>query len=112
MLNTESFLLGEKSKRCSCPWKKWQKDFNKLCKLLSSTLLPISGQIFERLIYNKLYEYFIENELISSGHYGFKAGGMCIHNLLSVIHDIYQSFDNDFEVTCVCLDISKAFRKV
>ena len=30
------------------------------------SLLPICGKIFERLIYNSLFEFFIANELISS----------------------------------------------
>ena len=30
------------------------------------SLLPICGKIFERLIYNSLFEFFITNELISS----------------------------------------------
>ena len=29
------------------------------------SLLPICGKVFERLIYNSLFEYFIENDLIS-----------------------------------------------
>ena len=35
------------------------------------SLLPICGKMFEHLLYNRLYEYFIENELISSGQSGF-----------------------------------------
>ena len=42
------------------------------------SLLAICGKIFERLIYNRLYEYFIENELISSSQSGFKPGDSCI----------------------------------
>ena len=37
---------------------------------------------------------------------------MCINQLLSITHDIYQSFDNGFEVRGVFLDISKAVDKV
>ena len=59
-----------------------------------------------------MYEYFIENELISSNQSGFKRGDSCINQLLSINHDIYQSFDNGFEVKGVFLDISKAFDKV
>ena len=59
-----------------------------------------------------MYEYFIENELISSSQSGFKPGDSCINQLLSITHDIYQSFDNGFEVRGVFLDISKAFDKV
>ena len=63
-------------------------------------------------MYNRLYEYFIENELISSSQPGFKPGDSCINQLLSITHDIYQSLDNGFEVRVVFLDISKAFDKV
>ena len=59
-----------------------------------------------------MYEYFIENELISPSQSGFKPGDSCINQLLSITHDIYQSFDNGFEVRGVFLDISKAFDKV
>ena len=59
-----------------------------------------------------MYEYFIENELISSNQSGFKPGDSCINQLLSITHDICQSFDNSFEVKGVFLDISKALNKV
>ena len=39
-------------------------------------------------------------------------GDSCINQLLSMTHDIYQSFDNGFEVRGVYFDISKAFDKV
>ena len=58
-----------------------------------------------------MYEYFIENELISSSQSGFKPEDSCINQLLSITRDIYQSFDNGFEVRGVILDISKAFDK-
>ena len=43
------------------------------------SLLPICGKIFERLIYNCLFEYFIANELISADQSGFKPGDSCIN---------------------------------
>ena len=76
------------------------------------SLLPVCGKIFERLLYNRLHEYFIENELTSSNQPGFKSGDSCINQLLSITHDIYQSFDNSFEVRSVFLDISEVFNKV
>ena len=59
-----------------------------------------------------MYEYFIENELISSSQSGFKPGDSCINQLLSITHDIYQSFDNGFEVRGSFLGMSKAFSKI
>ena len=59
-----------------------------------------------------MYEYFIENELIPLIQSGFKPGDSSINQLLSIAHDIYQSFENGFEVRGIFLDISKAFDKV
>ena len=59
-----------------------------------------------------MYEYFIENELIASSQSGFKSGDSSIYQLLSITYDIYQCFNNGFEVRGVFLDISKAFDKV
>ena len=70
---------------------------------------PICTKIFERLLFNKLYNFF--NDLLSSNQSGFRPTDSCINELLSITHDIYQSFDNDLEVRGVFLDISKAFIK-
>ena len=75
-------------------------------------LLPITGKIFERLLYDKMFEFFIANNLISKNQSGFRPGDSCINQLLSITHEIYQSFDDNLEVRAVFLDISKAFDKV
>ena len=76
------------------------------------SLLPICGKVFERLIYNSLFEYFIENDLISPNQSGFKPGDSCTNQLISIMHETYQSLDDGFEVRGVFLDISKDFDKV
>ena len=76
------------------------------------SLLPICSKIFERLIFNELFRFFIENNLISQHQSGFKPGDSCINQLLSITHEISQSFDEGFDVRSVFLDISKAFDKV
>ena len=76
------------------------------------SMLPICGNIFARLIYNSLFEFFIDNELISSNQSGFKPGDSWINQLLSITHEIYKSFDDGYKVRGVFLDISKAFDKV
>ena len=48
------------------------------------SLLPIFSKIFERLIFNEMYSFFIENDLISSNQPGFKQGQSCINQLLSI----------------------------
>ena len=76
------------------------------------SLLSICGKIFERLIYNSLFEYFIENDLFSRNQSCSKTGDSCTNQLISITHEIYQSFDDGFKVRGVFLDISKAFDKV
>ena len=59
-----------------------------------------------------MFEFFIANNLISKNQSGFRPGDSCINQLLSITHEIYQSFDDNLEVRAVFLDISKAFDKV
>ena len=54
--------------------------------------------VFERSIYNGLFEYFMENDLISPNQSGFKPGDLSKNQLISITHEIYQSFDDGFEV--------------
>ena len=62
------------------------------------SLLPICGKVFERLIYNEVYPYLIDNNLISSHQSGFNGGDSSISQLLSITHEIYKSLDEGFEV--------------
>ena len=63
----------------------------------SVSLLPICGKIFERLMFNEMFEFFIKNKLISSSQPGFKPGDPCINKLLSITHEIYGSFDGGID---------------
>ena len=62
------------------------------------SLLPICGKILERLMFNEMSKFFIENELISSNQSGFKRGASCVNQLLSITHEIYKSFEECHEV--------------
>ena len=75
-------------------------------------LLPISRKILERLTFNEMFRFLIENNLTSSNQSHFKPEDFCIKQLLSITHEIYKSFDDKFEVKGVFLDTSKAFDKV
>ena len=59
-----------------------------------------------------MFEFFIEINLISENQSDFKPGDSCINQLLSITHEIYQSFDNSLKIRVAFLDISKAFDKV
>ena len=76
------------------------------------SLLPICRKVLERTIYNTGFTYFIENNLISENQSGLKPGDSGINQLLAIAHEIFSSFDGNYEVRGVFLDISKAFDKM
>ena len=74
--------------------------------------MPISGKILERLLYNAMFEVFLEKTLTSANQSGFKTGDLSIDQPFSIIHEIYISFDDGYEVRRAFLYISKAFDKL
>ena len=59
-----------------------------------------------------MFEYITAINLVSPNQSDFKLGDSYINQLSSVTNEIYQSFDNGFEVQDMFLDISKAVDKV
>ena len=59
-----------------------------------------------------MFGFFIENDLIFQHQSSFKPGDSSINQLLSITHEINQSFDEGFDVRSVFLYISKVFDKV
>ena len=78
------------------------------------SLLPIFGKILERLIFNSLFEFLHENNLLNENHLGFRPSDSCEYQFLSIVHDIYAYFDckPPGDVRGVFLDISMAFDRV
>ena len=105
----------------SIEWKKGNiiPIHKKGCKQVVSnyrpiSLLPIFSKIFERIIFNSVYNYMEQNKLFNLNQSGFRPGDSCIHQLISITHNIHKSFDANpsQEVRGVFLDISKAFDRV
>ena len=78
------------------------------------SLLPICSKIFEKVIFNSLFKYLDDNNLFTSNQSDFQPGDSCLHQLLSITHDIYKAFDANLslDVRVVFLDLPKAFSRV
>ena len=78
------------------------------------SLLPICGNIFEKIIFNNLYSYLNANNLITKNQSGFRPGDSTTNQLLFLVDEIHQAFEDttSLEVCAVFLDIAKAFDKV
>ena len=64
------------------------------------SLLPIFGKTFEKIIFNRIYNFLLEDS--------------CINQLLAITHEIFEAFECNppLEVRSVLLDVLKAFDKV
>ena len=78
------------------------------------SLLLICGKIFEKIIFNSLFKYLENNNLLNPHQSGFRPGDSCVHQLLSITYDIYKSVDANpsLEVRGTFLDMSKGFDRV
>ena len=65
-----------------------------------------------RKLFNEMFKFLIESNLISSNQSDLKLGNSCINQLSYITHEIYKSSNDMFEVRCVFVDISKLFDKV
>ena len=52
------------------------------------SLLPICSKIFEKNIFNSLFESLEDNKLLNSNQSGLRSGDSCMHQLLSITHEI------------------------
>ena len=78
------------------------------------SLLPIFGKIFEKIIFDEIYNFLLEEKPLNPNQPGFRPSGSCINQLLAITHEIFEAFDcyPSLKVRSVFLDISKAFDKV
>ena len=78
------------------------------------SLLPIFGKIFEKIIFNRTYNFISEENLLNHNQSGFRPSDSGVNQLLSITHKIFEAFhcNPTLEVRSVFLDISKAFDKV
>ena len=91
-----------KGKYCSHSKKRGQ---TKLENDRAVSLISICGKILERLMFNDIFNFFIEDIIILSKQAGLKQGDSCINQLISITHEIYECFDLGLKVRSVFLDI-------
>ena len=123
LLKPSTILFKNSTSLCCYPdiWKKChiipaQKKNDK--RLVNNyrpiSLLPIFGKIFKKIIFNRIYDFLLKEELLNPNQSGFCPSNSCINQLLAITHQIFEAFDCNppLEIRSVFLDISKAFDKV
>ena len=61
------------------------------CRPIS--LLPICSKIFEKIIFNEIYNFLLEEGLSNPNQYGVRPGDFCINQLLAITHKTFEAFD-------------------
>ena len=70
------------------------------------------SKVFERVVYNQLYDYLVSNNLLNSHNSGFRKKDSTINRLIALLHSVHTGLEDKESIILVLLDISKAFDKV
>ena len=73
------------------------------------SMLPIFGKLFEKLIYSRLYSYFISKNIIYDKQFGFRKIHSTGHAINYSINKIISEMENKNHVIGIFIDLSKAF---
>ena len=73
------------------------------------SLLSCFSKIFERVVYNQLYNHLQLNKLLYDSQYGFRKSHSTELAALELIDSIYKNLDQGKTPIAIFLDLSKAF---
>ena len=74
--------------------------------------LPVFSKIFEKVVYNQLFEFLTSNSILNPNQFGFQPNKSTVHPLLHILNYIADAFSNNKFVVAVFLDLRKAFDMV
>ena len=74
-------------------------------------MLPKSSKVFEKLDCDAIFDFMIENNLLSSTQSGVKPNNSCSNQLISITHNAFCASDGNpsLELRGVFLELSIAF---
>ena len=76
------------------------------------SVLPVFSKILEKIMYNRVYNYFVENKLLFPKQFGCQINTSTEHAILESVRSITKSFENYQYVLGVFIDLKKAFGTV
>ena len=76
------------------------------------SVLPVFSKIIERIMYNRLYSFFNNNNLFFSKQFGFQKNTSTEHAILHLTNEISKAFAKKEFTIGVFIDLSKAYDTV
>ena len=73
------------------------------------SILPAISKIFERAVYNRIFQFLVDNDLLYKHQYGFRPGHSTSHALTNFVTKAASAIDCHKYLAGIFLDLSKAF---
>ena len=73
------------------------------------SLLPLLSKIFEKVVYNQLYNYLDHFNLFSPSQFGFRRQRSTIQAVMDHLEFVYNNLDEGNTVISIFMDFAKAF---
>jgi len=67
------------------------------------------SKIYEKLVYSQLYDYLINNGILSDNQFGFRRGVTTSNALVNLTRFLYGELDSGNYVCTLFVDFRKAF---
>ena len=76
------------------------------------SVLPFLARLFEKLVYNQIYDFLIKNDLLFSNQSAFRLLHSVVSCLIASTNDWYVNMDSGKYTANVFIDLKKAFDTV
>ena len=76
------------------------------------SVLPCFSKFLERIIYDRLYSFFSENNILYKKQFGFQKQHSTNHAIVHLVNKILKSFESNCYTLGVFIDLKKAFDMV
>ena len=87
-------------------------DKSQLSNYRPVALLSCIGKLQERIVFKNMYNFLLDNNLLYKYQSGFLPHNSTVFQLIYILYNICQAFDNNMFSCIVFCDVSKAFDRV
>ena len=78
----------------------------------SISVLAVFSKILEKIMYNRVYNYFVENKILFPKQFVFQINTLTEHAVLELVRNITKSFEKNEYLLEVFIDLKEEFDTV